>query len=157
MSLLHPPSLNVPDDSDRLIRLGCNERADKKPDQVSRLLAVEDKNATAAPPADLAIWRKDTATWWVRNDNGTAWASVAWGASSDTPIPGDFDGDGTTDFSVLRQGTPNMTWYIVKSSGGTYNFNYAVNGDIAAQADYDGDGKTDPVVSPAVDGVCPAI
>lgn len=37
----------------------------------SRLLAVEDANANAAPPADLAIWRPSTGVWWVLGGTGS--------------------------------------------------------------------------------------
>ncbi len=113
----------------------------------SRLLAVEDANAQAAPPADLAIWRPGTTqgVWWVLNPaSGTEWTTVNWGAPGDVPIPGDYDGDGTTDFSVLRP--TNNTWYIFYSSIGPASFAYGQAGDLPAQADYDGDGKTDRAV-----------
>ncbi len=114
----------------------------------SRLLTVEDKNATAAPPADLAVWRPSSGMWYVF---GGSWITQSWGTSGDIPVPGDFDGDGKTDFSILRHGTGSCpcvaTWYIIYSSTNTStNFTYAVTDDLPAQADYDGDGKTDPAV-----------
>lgn len=111
----------------------------------SRLLAVEDKNATATPPADLAVWRPGTQGVWYIRITGSTWITQNWGTSGDVPIPGDFDGDGTTDYSVFRPS--NSNWYIVLSStGSTTNFAYATSTDLPAQADYDGDGKTDPAV-----------
>jgi hypothetical protein len=109
----------------------------------SRLLAVEDKNATATPPADLAVWRPSTGTWYVIT--GAGWTTQSWGASTDSPVPGDYDGDGKTDFSVFRPST--NVWYVVYSStGGNTSFSFGASGDLTAQADYDGDGKTDPAV-----------
>jgi hypothetical protein len=35
-----------------------------------RLLAVEDANANAAPPADLAVWRPSSGTWWNQTTAG---------------------------------------------------------------------------------------
>ncbi len=114
----------------------------------SRLLAVEDANASAAPPTDLAIWRPGAqGVWWVQNPaTGSTWTTVDLGTTGDIPIPGDYDGDGTTDFSVFRPSTPYATWYIIYSSGGNTNFSYAISTDLPAQADYDGDGKTDPAI-----------
>lgn len=117
----------------------------------SRLLAVEDANASAAPPSDLAVWRSSTGQWWVLGGPGSSGVVFGWGQAGDTPIPGDFDGDGKTDFSVFRPGTGTcpcaVTWYIIHSSTGAWSvFQYAINGDLPAQADYDGDGRTDPAV-----------
>lgn len=112
----------------------------------SRLLAVEDKNANAAPPADLAIWRPSTGVWWVLGGPGSQQTAQGWGTSGDIPVPGDFDGDGKTDFSVFRPSTG--VWYILKSSvvgSGEYYY-FGTGGDIPAVADYDGDGKTDAAV-----------
>ncbi|HKP70346.1 MAG TPA: hypothetical protein VJV05_13755 [Pyrinomonadaceae bacterium] len=53
-----------------------------------RLVAVEDVNANAAPPADLAIWRPSTGGWWVLS--GTGSVNQNWGASGDVPVEGDY-------------------------------------------------------------------
>jgi hypothetical protein len=69
----------------------------------SRLVAVEDANANAAPPADLAVWRPSSGMWYVLGGvAGSAQTFAQWGISSDIPVPGDFDGDGKTDFSIYR-------------------------------------------------------
>jgi FG-GAP-like repeat len=120
----------------------------------SRLVAVQDANASAAPPADLAVWRPSNGTFYVLGGVGSAQTFFTWGNAGDIPVPGDFDGDGKTDFSIYRPTTG--TWWIVKSSDSSYyalQFGAACtqsttpNGcDKVAPADYDGDGKTDAAV-----------
>ncbi|MCC6327362.1 MAG: VCBS repeat-containing protein [Acidobacteria bacterium] len=116
----------------------------------SRLLAVEDANAAAAPPADLAVWRPSTGVWYVRI-NGYQWISQTWGQQDDRPVPGDYDGDGTTDFSIWRPS--NFTWYVIHSSTGAfYSYQFGGASDLMAAADYDGDGMTDEAVFRPTDG-----
>ena len=104
------------------------------------MLAVEDANASSAPPADLAIWRPDTGTWWVMGSSGSQQAVQQWGVAADKPVPGDYDGDGKTDFAVWRAAEGN--WYIINSSGGGGGqLGLGSSGDLPAQADFDGDGK----------------
>ncbi len=111
----------------------------------SKLLAVEDANATAVPPADLAIWRPSTGTWWVLGGTGSQQVSQSWGASGDDPAPGDYDGDGKTDFCVFR--ATAGTWYMIRSSDGAAEYFYfGASGDIPVPADYDGDGRTDAAI-----------
>ena len=111
----------------------------------SRLLAVEDANANAAPPADLAVWRPSTGQWWVLGGPGSQQTNASWGQSGDIPVPGDYDGDGKTDFSIFRPS--NSQWYIVFSSSNVIsNYTFGETGDKPAQADYDGDGRTDAAV-----------
>ncbi len=110
----------------------------------SQLLAVEDANATAAPPSDLAIWRPSNGEWWVMAGTGSQQVTQAWGISTDKPVPGDYDGDGKTDFAVWRPSDGN--WYIINSSGGGGQLVLGVSTDLPAPADYDGDGRTDAAV-----------
>jgi spore coat protein A, manganese oxidase len=128
----------------------------------SRLVAVEDANANAAPPADLAVWRPSSGMWYVLGGvAGSAQTGYGWGQQGDLPAPGDYDGDGKTDFSIVRPSTTNGAgvWWIVKSSTNTY-YSIAFGSicpppttcDKIAQADYDGDGKTDPAVFRSSDG-----
>ena len=67
----------------------------------SRLLAVEDANANAAPPADLAVWRPSDGGWWIMDSQGSLQVMQNWGTLGDDPVEGDYDGDGKTDFSVF--------------------------------------------------------
>ncbi|MBK7708319.1 MAG: VCBS repeat-containing protein [Acidobacteria bacterium] len=113
-----------------------------------RLLAVEDANANAAPPADLAVWRPLSGVWWVLGANQQS-TSQQWGLPADKPVPGDYDGDGKTDFAIFRSGD----WWIMRSSdssssssSSSYMISLGASGDRPAQADFDGDGRTDPAV-----------
>ena len=111
----------------------------------SRLLTVEDANASAVPPGDLAVWRPGDGTWYVLGGPNSQQTTYGWGTSGDIPVQGDFDGDGKTDFTIFRPSTG--TWWITKSSDGTYySTTYGQNYDIPTPADFDGDGKSDIAV-----------
>jgi FG-GAP repeat len=67
--------------------------------------------------ADVAVYRPGTGTWYILNSSDATSSIVAWGLSTDVPVPADFDGDGETDIAVFRPG--DGTWYIRESSTST--------------------------------------
>lgn len=115
----------------------------------SRMLAVEDANANAAPPADLAVWRPSSGAWYVMGGPGSQQTITGFGANGDKPMPGDYDGDGKTDFAVVRSAADgNYTWYFNPTTSITsyYAIQFGMTGDLPAVADFDGDGKSDPTI-----------
>ncbi len=43
------------------------------------------------------MWRPEGGGWYLRDEG-----PVFWGLLGDVPVPGDYDGDGTTDIAVWR-------------------------------------------------------
>jgi hypothetical protein len=74
-------------------------------------------------------------TWYVRGVG-----RFLHGMSNDTPVPGNFNGDGRDEVATFRES--NNTWYV--SSLGSFAFGTA--GDLPVVGDYNGDGKDDIAV-----------
>jgi hypothetical protein len=111
---------------------------------------------------DLAIYRRgaaaaDQAVWWIKPSGGNGsdivvpFGLTGNGTTSfDTPIPGDYDGDGKFDIAIYRFGqTPANNYIILNSSNGSVSFtpfgNF--NTDYILPGDYDGDGKYDLAIA----------
>lgn len=112
---------------------------------------------------DVAVFRRGaasgaSATWYIRNSSdGTArvdlWGTTgdSGGTFGDTPVPGDYDGDGKFDLAVYRFGgiSPNNSWIIKNSSDGSGRYQNFGNftSDYILPGDFDGDGKYDLAVA----------
>ena len=72
------------------------------------------------------MFRPSTGTWYVRYSSTTftTGASTAFGASGDTPVAADYDGDGRSDLAVYRDS--NNTWYVL----GQYAVGFGTSGDM---------------------------
>jgi len=81
---------------------------------------------------------------------------VTFGAASDLPVPGDYDGDGAVDLAVFVPDT--REWKIRQSSNQQdVTYQYGNAGQIPVPGDYNGDGTTQlamytPANSPQVTG-----
>jgi hypothetical protein len=112
---------------------------------------------------DLALFRRGLtsglpAFWWIKQSTtgtdrvdqfGTTGDTVS-NAFGDTPISGDYDGDGKFDLAVYRFGglSPNNSFIIKQSSDGAVLYKQFGNfqTDYILPGDYDGDGKYDLAV-----------
>jgi hypothetical protein len=74
---------------------------------------------------DIAVWRgfgagSDGTWYWIESSTG-AFRSLQFGLGSPYPdfaAPGDYDGDGKTDQTVVRSGSGGMIFYVNLSTGG---------------------------------------
>lgn len=111
---------------------------------------------------DPAVFRRGAALgnpafWYVLRSTTGLLQDFQWGttgngtSSGDTPVPGDYDGDGRFDLAVYRFGglTPNNTYLVLRSSTGTGQYQPFGNftSDYILPGDYDGDGKYDFAVA----------
>ena len=67
-----------------------------------------------------------------RPSSGGATVFIAWGTAGDIPVPGDYDGDGSDDPAVYRNGT----WWVNRSTAGVLIQNFGLGSDTAIPAQY---------------------
>ena len=92
--------------------------------------------------SDISLFRPSSSTWYVSQSSDNGVSAPQWGLATDKIVPADYDGDGTTDYAVFRDGT----WYILNNRGTFQSYQWGTTGDIPVSADFDGDGKADVTV-----------
>ncbi len=93
--------------------------------------------------ADIGRWNKASSEWKVLMSSNNSLQTETVGSSSSVIAPGDFDGDGITDYAAFDAGT----WTIKKSgSGTTQTGSFGASDDKPVVGDYDGDGVADLAV-----------
>ncbi|MGV8125919.1 MAG: SdrD B-like domain-containing protein [Methanothrix sp.] len=92
--------------------------------------------------AGIGLFRPSTARWYLDYDNnGASNYQVTWGASTDKPVAGDWDGDGTDEIGLFRPST--RMWYLDYDNNGAsdYRVTWGDSTDIPVAGDWDGDNK----------------
>jgi hypothetical protein len=95
--------------------------------------------------------------WYLRysHDTGSADDSFTFGLSTDTPVAGDWDGNGTVTPGVVRVSGTQLRWLLrnSNSSGAAdLDFTYGLSSDAPIVGDWDGNGSTTPGITRDVSG-----
>ncbi|NMO13966.1 hypothetical protein HPC49_00335 [Pyxidicoccus fallax] len=97
--------------------------------------------------ADLAVWRRPGAHWWIQYSSTGGSGVQQWGLDDDRIVPADYTDDGRTDMAVWRPS--EGIWYILDSATGGWVYagaHWGLAGDIPVPVDYTGDGRAELAV-----------
>jgi hypothetical protein len=104
--------------------------------------SVSMKNPNVPPKDTAGLFRPSDGRWYFNYDNaGPSEYSFVWGASTDIPVVGDWNGDGKDTAGLFRPST--STWYFDYDNAGLseYSFVWGASTDIPVVGDWNGDGK----------------
>ncbi|MEO8574514.1 MAG: VCBS repeat-containing protein, partial [Pyrinomonadaceae bacterium] len=108
--------------------------------------------------ADLAVYRPgalagNPSFWYYRTAPAGPVTVVGWGQQGDFPAPGDYDGDGSNDFVIQRNGGGgNAAFWRNLTTAPDDTIIFGTPTDVIVPGDYDGDGKTDIATIRGVSG-----
>lgn len=103
----------------------------------------------------FAVWRPSNGTWYMADGDPFSATSlpvaqeIQLGAQGDTPVPADYDGDGTTEIGYWHPQTGVWTIALENRVGAgapMLTAQTGQQGDIPIPGDYDGDGKDEIAV-----------
>ena len=98
----------------------------------------------------IGIFRPGSGIWSLDSNGNFAWegsdATLSWGLPGDTPVIGDWNGDGRDDIGIFRPGSGiwsldsngNLAW-----EGSDTSLSWGMPGDIPVVGDWNGDTKDD--------------
>jgi hypothetical protein len=86
----------------------------------------------------VGVFRQATHRFLLKN--GSATTTVNWGASTDLPVSGDWNGDGFADVGVFR---PLTHRFLLKNGSETTIVNWGTGADLPVTGDWNGDGLSD--------------
>jgi hypothetical protein len=102
---------------------------------------------------DVAVWRRNTAQWFIRRSSDASVQTVVIGAPQlgDIPVPADYLGDGRADLAVYRA---SVGQWLIHDWGASHQVNWGspLHGDIPVPAEYEGDGKANIAVYRSTSG-----
>ena len=88
----------------------------------------------------IGIFRNSTGDWKLDyNNSGVVDAVMHFGIHGDTPITGDWNGDGITDIGVFRP----SSWQFIFNTAPVTRTTFGLSTDIPITGDWNGDGVTD--------------
>lgn len=119
-------------------------------------IAVFRRGATAASQTRWFILNSSNQTLTLRDFGLTGNGSTIF----DTPIPGDYDGDGRFDIAIYRFGqAPANNYIVLRSSDGVVTYQQWGNfdTDYILPGDFDGDGKFDLAAARVGSGTAPMV
>jgi PKD repeat protein/pimeloyl-ACP methyl ester carboxylesterase len=91
-----------------------------------------------APVSQIGVFRPPAHAFFLKN--GTKNTTVTWGLSTDTPVAGDWNGDGLADVGIFR---PSVHRFFLKNGSANTSVTWGLNGDKAVSGDWNGDGLWD--------------
>jgi len=94
--------------------------------------------APTAIPSKIGVFRPSAHTFYLKN--GTTTTTISWGVSTDTPVTGDWNGDGRTEVGVFRN--PTHMFYL-KNGTTTTAINWGASTDKPVTGDWNGDGRSE--------------
>jgi hypothetical protein len=91
----------------------------------------------------LSVFRPSNGTWYnLQSINASTPEYVQFGKNGDTPVPADYDGNGSTNLAVTRSENGLKIWHV----RGLFSVQWGLAGDKAITGDFDRDGIADLAV-----------
>ena len=97
-------------------------------------------NMVGTAPAELVVFRRNKQATFAINQPGGAPVVVPFGQSTDDPLLGDWDGDGTANVAVRR---PSESTFYLSGPAGATTVLFGIPADRPVAGDWDGDVRTD--------------